>query len=193
MRGGPPPPGYGYRGYDPRGWYRSRDPRNPGEYEHYRRPGPSPWIPATILGVVLLITVMPYLRASEPTIAYTYQPAVRSPTSSFPYALLWIPVVAVIALQYFSGNWYYGHGDERFARFAMRGGGGYGGRGGAYGRDPAANRGWGGWWSWTAPSWSPYNRYNNQQQQGWMSMFLDYSGHWLLIFLGIVLFTLVSY
>lgn len=202
MRG--PPPGYGPRGYDPRGAYVPRDPR---DYEPRRHHGPSPWIPATILGVILLITGMPYTRsvtAPDPVLAYQAAAAAAAaasrPSYSFPLPLLWIPVLAIIAFQFFGGHWY---DPEGYGRFGMRGG-----RGGAmYGRGaypamaPGAyrnrglereNRGWGGWWPWSAPSWDANSRYNNNQQRGLLSMFMDYGGHWVLILLGIALFTLVG-
>lgn len=202
MRG--PPPGYGPRGYDPRGVYVPRDPR---EYEPRRHQGPSPWIPATILGVILIITAMPYTRsisAPDPMLAYQAAAAAAAaasrPSYNFPLPLLWIPVLAVIAFQFFGGgNWY----DPDAYRFGMRGRGGYPGRPGAYpamapgayrNRGLEPNRGWGaGWWPWSTPSWDANSRYNNvNQQRGLLSLFMDYGGHWVLILLGIALFTLVG-
>ena len=215
MRG--PPPGYNVpRGYVPRGGQAyeprdARDPRDPRAYQQHRHHGPSPWIPATILGVILLITGMPWMRTAstiypDPVIAYQAAAAAAArPSYSFPLPLLWIPVLAIIGFQFFGGNWpYYGDG------YGFRGGRGavpgamYGGRGGyrgdayapgAYrnrGVDPEYNRGWGGWWPWSGPSGDENNRYNNHQQRGLMSMFMDYGGHWFLILLGIAVFSLVS-
>lgn len=194
MRG--PYSGYGFRGYDPRGVYRPRDPR---EFEHHRHSAPSPWIPATILGVVLLITGMPYLKSPpEPPIAY--QTVMRT-TSSFPLPLLWIPVIAFLALQFFGGHWYHGYGDDGYGRPGIRGYGAYGAAPDAYrsrGVGPYRMRaeryqGWGGWWPWSSPSWNTnYYGYNNHQQRGLMSTFMDYGGHWFLILLGIAVFTLVG-
>lgn len=208
MRG--PPPAYNVpRGYVPRGSYERRDPRDLGEYDHRRHRGPSPWIPATILGVILLITGMPWMRWSssavytDPVIAYQAAAAAAAvrPSYSFPLPLLWIPVLAVIGFQFFGGHlpYYEGYGFR-----GGRGGGVYGGRGayrgdayapGAYrnrGVGPEYNRGWGGWWPWSAPSWNENNRYNNPQQRGLLSVFMDYGGHWFLILFGIAVFSLVS-
>lgn len=204
MRG--PPPGYnGPRGYVPRGDY-APAPREFREYEQRRHQGPSPWIPATILGVILLVFGMPYTRtvtSPDPLLAYQAAAAAAAaaasrPSYSFPLPLLWIPVLAVIAFQFFGGgNWY---DPEGYGRFGMRGGRGYPGRPGAYPnmapgayRNREANRGWGGWWPWSTPSWDANSRYNNiNQQRGLLSTFMDYGGHWVLILLGIALFTLVG-
>ena len=213
-----PPPGYNVpRGYVPRGGYEPRDQRDPREYERYRPRGPSPWIPATILGVILLITGMPWMRSAstvypDPMLAYqaaaaaAARPAYR-PSFSFPLPLLWIPVLAIIAFQFFGGSLPYYEPGYGFR--SGRGGAGYGwGRG--YRADPYApgayrnrglgpdrmgadyNRGWGGWWPWSTPSWNEGNRYNNHQNRGLMSLFMDYGGHWFLILLGIAVFTFVS-
>jgi len=186
----------------------------PQQREYYGRvqyhPGPSPWVPATILGIILLIVTVPYMKTPDPTIAY--QTVRRAP--SFPLPLLWIPVVAVIALQFFGGNRQYSY--DSFGRPMMRPGAGGagiygGGPGGRYGEGgpmyagganryssrgfgadrmmPEYNRGWGGsWWPWGGS----YNRYNTHQQRGLMSSFMDYGGHWMLILLGIAVFTLVG-
>lgn len=200
MRG--PPAAYGTRG-----GYGARDPREYNQY--YRHQGPSPWIPATILGVIVLITAMPYIKAPDATIAY--QTAVRC-SSRFSGAMLWIPVLGVIALQFFAGQWYYGYGDGvGYGRWGTRGemyGGRLGYQSGAYGRVPGAYASrsggldrmtadyhrvrWGGWWPWSSSSSNPYIRYDIHHQRGLMSTFMEYGGHWLLILLGIAVFTLVS-
>lgn len=197
MRAGPAPaPGHGGQG--------ARDPRQYNYYS-YRTQGPSPWFPATILGVMVLITVMPYMRRPEAAIAYHPATAVRT-SSRFPSAALWIPVLSVIALQFFAGQWHHdGYGRPGYRSRSYGGvpganairGGGLDRMGADYYQAVAAAAGWGGtsWWPRSSSSsslWNPSLRYNIHQQRGLVSTFMDYGGHWLLIVLGIALFTLVS-
>lgn len=163
--------------YDPS---RGRYDYNTGAFrDGHHQAGPSPWVPATILGVIVLITAMPYMRTADATRVYYRETVVRaSRGSSFPMPLLWIPVVAAIALQFFgSSGWYHGV---------------YVGDRGAYGARPGGAAG-GGWWAMSGLSRSqPYRRYNAHQQRGLLSTFMDYGGHWFLILLGVAVFTLVS-
>jgi hypothetical protein len=181
MRGSVPG-GYVMGGYDSsRGGYGSGAVRGTRElYDPYRqlhRAGPSPVVPATILGVISFMTAMPYLRTPDMGY-YGGHTAVRA--SSFPMPLLWIPVVAVITLQFFgASDWYHGVyiGDRYGARPSVG--------------HQAYSRGRG-WWPWSSWNYYPYNRYNTHQHRGLLSTFMDYGGHWLLILLGIAVFTLVS-
>ncbi|KAG0632112.1 hypothetical protein M758_1G304600 [Ceratodon purpureus] len=191
-------------GYDARRGYNNVGPALRGTRELYdphrqlHRAGPSAWGPATILGVILLITAMPYMRTPDmATMAYYRQTAGRASSASFSLPLLWIPVVGFIALQFFgASDWYQGVyvGDRYGARPGV--GGSFGGAamapGGAY---AAMSRGGGGWnWPWSgSSSLNQYNyRYNAHQHRGLLSTFMDFGGHWLLILLGIAVFTLVS-
>ncbi|CAM6015167.1 unnamed protein product [Sphagnum balticum] len=59
--------------------------------------GPSPWVPATILGIILLITTLPYssrLGAPELAIAYQAVPPVMAAYSGSLFILrfLWLPL-----------------------------------------------------------------------------------------------------
>lgn len=143
---------------------------------YYERPtrGPTPWIPATILGLILLIATTPYRMV--PDVAMAYPPARRA--ASFPPALIWIPVVFFLLIQFFGGS-YRSYRYDRLGRPAMRtasyGGGVAGGYSDGY-----------------IPG--PYDRYNVDYyaDRGLMSSFMDFGGHWLLILLGIWLFSLVG-
>jgi len=139
----------------------------PYERGYYDR-GPSPWVPATILGVILLIATTPFRMAPDAA-AMAYQPALR-PTG-FPPALIWIPIIFFLVIQFFGGSYRPYHRNERFPynRTGMTYGEYY--PGGAY---------------------DNYNRYNGPYNRTFMSSFMDYGGHWVLILLGIWLFSLVG-
>lgn len=135
-------------------------------YDERPAGGPSPWIPATILGIILLVATTPYRTA--PDVAMAYDPRRQAMTTSFgglPPALIWIPVIIFLLVQFFGGSyrsWYYrprvAYGDVATV---------YPGVGEAY-NDVNYNA-----------------RYN-------FGSFMDFGGHWLLILLGIWLFTLVG-
>lgn len=145
----------------------------PGDY--YER-GPSPWVPATILGVILLIATTPF-RMTPDASQFGYQ------ASGFPSALIWIPLLLFLATLYFGGSSKsYGYGRQGM-RAAPYGGGVAGGYGDSMyppGRDGYSN--------------SYYDGYNNNSyyDQGLMSSFTDYGGLWMLILLGIWLFSMVG-
>lgn len=169
---------------------------------YYEPRGPSPWVPATILGIIILIATTPYRRQPDPA-AIAYQTAVR-PASSFPLPWLWIPVIAIIAIQFFGGHRVYTY--DRYGRpvtrahpYAASGGPvGYGVGSGystrAFGPDrmaPGYNRGGGGWgggWPWSRGNSYRYN----PAERGLGSLFMDYGGHWMLILIGLAVFTLVG-
>lgn len=182
-------------------------------YREYQ-PGPSPWGPALILGVIFMIAFMPYMRGPDPTIAY--QAARKAP--NFPLPLLWIPVLIFLAVQFFGGyrDYRYDQFGRPLPRAGMYPGGPYSasGRygngmytdrglgvgpgvgpgmygGGAYGRERLApQRSWP-WSSFTG--WDSYNRYNVNNNQSWLwTSFMEYGGHWILIVLGIALFAFVG-
>jgi len=143
----------------------------PGEY--YER-GPSPWVPATILGVILLIATTPYRMTADAS-PFAYQP------SGFPPALIWIPVIAFLAIQFFGGSYRsYGYGRPGM-RTAPYGGGVAGGYGDSIyqpGRGQYSN--------------GYYDHYNSPYDKGLVSSFTDHGGLWMLILLGIWLFSMVG-
>ncbi|KAG0554898.1 hypothetical protein M758_12G131600 [Ceratodon purpureus] len=147
---------------------------------YYERPtrGPSPWIPATILGIILLVATTPYRMA--PDVAMAYHPAARRPANYFPSALIWIPVIFFLLIQFFGGS-YRPYRTDRLGMPPSYGGG----VAGVYG-DAGVYPG------------GPYDvnniRYNGgpYADRGVMGSFMDFGGHWLLIFLGIWVFSLVG-
>nr|PNR53475.1 hypothetical protein PHYPA_007150 [Physcomitrium patens] len=147
----------------------------PGEY-YDRRPGPSPWIPATILGIIFLIASSSYRSALSPAVAY---PPTRNPAAFIPPVLIWVPILLFLAAQFFGGT-NRPHGYDHLGRPLMRAGS-YGGGGmGEYGDGLMYGDG-------------PYNRYRQRgpyAKRDFMSSVMDYGGHWLLIFLGLWLFSL---
>lgn len=162
-------------GYGPPGY---RDAR------YHRAQGPSPWIPVTMLAVIVLITALPYMRAP----AYYHTAAVSRRYSSsissggrFPSSALWIPVLGVIALQFFATPWQHGFYN--------------GSRGGLHGARPGldARSGAYDYYRRSRSWWNPYyNPYNVHHQRGFVSTFMDYGGHYLLILLGITVFSIVG-
>lgn len=163
-----------WRGYDHAGY-------GPAARRH-RVQGPSPWVPVTMLAVIVLITALPgYMRAPPWPAAYHHTEAVRRYSSSggsrFPSAALWVPVLGVIALQFFATPRQHGYNGSR--------GGLYGARPGldAISYDYYRRSSW----------WNPYyNPYNVHHRRGFVSTFMDYGGHWLLILLGIAVFAIVG-
>ncbi len=161
--------------------------------------GPSPWVPATILGVILVIAVMPYMSLPQPP------PVVYQRSPSFPLPLLLIPVVLFILAQWLSGSpWRPGFRPGSYNRSYPS----WGNRSFAPGGKPRVVP----WWQqqqqragrpWWRPSAGPagygYRDANNMSygnNQNWTSGvwrgLMDYSGHWLLILLGFALFAIVS-
>jgi len=140
--------------------------------------GPSPWIPATILGIILFIATTPYRMAPDVAMAYGH-PARRS--ASFPPALIWIPVIFFLVIQFFGGS-YRPYRYDRLGRPGMRAASYGGGLAGGYGD------------AGVYPPYDNYNRFNvgPYADRGLMGSFMDYGGHWLLILLGIWLFSLVG-
>lgn len=145
----------------------------PNAREYYER-GPSPWVPATILGVILLIATTPFRMA--PDAAMAYQPALRP--AGFPTALIWIPMIVFLVIQFLGGS-YRPYRNDRYGRPLMRGGSF--GRFGGYGDG-----------MYPGGAYDNYNRYNGPYNRGVMSSFMDYGGHWVLILLGIWLFSLIG-
>jgi hypothetical protein len=141
----------------------------PGYYERPTR-GPSPWVPATILVLILLIATTPFRMG--PDIAMAYNPAARRP-SFIPPALIWIPIIFLLLIQFFGGS-YRPYRQDRLGRPYS----GYGDAGAYPGGAYDVN----------------YIRYNGgpYADRGAVSSFMDFGGHWLLILLGIWLFSLVG-
>lgn len=153
--------------------------------EYYERPmrGPSPWVPAIILGVILLIATTPYRMA--PNVAMAYHPSQASRLSNIPPALIWLPVIFFLLIQFFGGS-YRPYRYDRVGRPVMREASYGGGLAGGYGD--------GGVYPGAGPYPINYNRYRGgaYADRGVMSSFMDFGGHWLLILLGIWLFSLVG-
>lgn len=174
--------------------------------------GPSPWVPATILGVILVIAVMPYMSRPEPTsIASSYRHSssyvdvhrttTRSSSSSFfSLSFLWIPVLLVVLFQWLTGSW-----PELFHLDGQAGGAARSPAAAASGVMPPAY-GWhpaqgaaspAGSWPWSGgfgPIWNAYKRRKNDtvRVSNWLrTSFVDLGGHWCLFFLGILLFSML--
>lgn len=142
----------------------------PGDY--YER-GPSPWVPATILGVILLIATTPFSLIPDAS-QFGYL------ASAFPSALIWIPLLVLLATLFFGGNsksYGYGRRGMRTAPYAGGLAGGYGDSMYPPDRGEYNNSYYGG-----------YN--NNYYDQGLISSFTDYGGLWMLILLGIWLLSM---
>lgn len=142
----------------------------------YYEGGPSPWVPATILGIILLIATTPFRMTFDSPFAYR--------PSGFPPALIWIPVIAFLAIQFFGGSYRY----DRLGRPGMMTATGYGGglAAGGHGNSGIYPPGRGQY------SNGYYDQYNGPYDKGLMSSFTDYGGFWMLILLGIWLFSMVG-
>lgn len=175
--------------------------------------GPSPWVPATILGVILVIAVMSYMSRPEPTsIASSYRQSsnyvdvhrttTRSSSSSsfFSLSFLSIPVLLVVLFQWLTGSC-----PELFHLDEQAGGAARSPIAAASGVMPPAY-GWhpaqgaaaaGGSWPWSGgfgPIWNAYKRRKNDtvRVSNWLwTSFVDLGGHWCLFFLGILLFSML--
>jgi hypothetical protein len=146
--------------------------------------GPSPWVPATILGVVLIIAVLPYMALPQPPVVYQKSP-------SFPLPLLLIVVVLFVLAQWFSGppsfGRSYSQGNRSFSPGAPRRM--------VWPQQQQQQRAWpwsrpGGYGQWDAND--RYAGYNQSWTSDILRSFMDYSGHWLLILLGFALFAMVG-
>jgi hypothetical protein len=148
----------------------------PAYYERQMR-GPSPWIPVTLLGIFLLVATAPYRTVPDVAMAYHPAAARRSATFGLPPALIWIPVIILLLVQFFGGGYssYYNR-----PRPLSYGGVGFGDAG-LYPGTGAFND-------------VNYIRYNGgpYADRGYVGSFMDFGGHWLLILLGIWLFSLVG-
>lgn len=140
--------------------------------------GPSPWVPVTILGVILLIVTAPY-RSAPDVAAVGYPGAAIRPAATglgIPPALIWIPIICYVVTQFL------GTGSPRAAayyrneRFPFRN------AGMAYGNGEYYPGG----------AYDDNQRYNGPHNRTYSSTFMDYGGHWLLIILGLWLFSLVT-
>ncbi|CAK9219041.1 unnamed protein product [Sphagnum troendelagicum] len=162
--------------------------------------GLSPWVTATILGIILLITTLPYSsRPGAPVLAIAYQsaPPIKAAYSGslFLLRLLWLPVLLIVLFEWFipAGSWKrsgqfhavdgYGRPAYSYAdRTALRAAPAYNSRGGSS-------------WSrsrYERPSWTAYHKQNNYTVQNWFwTSFMEFGGHWVLIFLGIMVFSIV--
>lgn len=182
--------------YGPSPWMARGQPSRPSIREMR---GPSPWVPATILGVILVIAVMPYMSLPQPP------PVVYQRSPSFPLPLLLIPVVLFILAQWLSGSpWRPGFRPGSHNRPYSS----WGSRSFPSGGKPRVMPWWQqqqqrAGWPWWRPSAGPagygYRDANNMyygNNQNWTSGvwrgLMDYSGHWLLILLGFALFAIVS-
>jgi len=183
--------------YGPSPWMaRAPPPSRPSTREMR---GPSPWVPATILGVILIIAVMPYMSLPQPP------PVVYQRSPSFPLPLLLIPVVLFILAQWLSGSpWRPGGRPGSYNRSYSS----WGNRSFPSSGKPRVMPWWQqqqqrAGWPWWRPSAGPagygYRDANNMyygNNQNWTSGvwrgLMDYSGHWLLILLGFALFAIVS-
>ncbi len=147
------------------------------------REGPSPWVPVTILGVILVIIVLPFSRP-EPAIAY------QAPRQGgFALPLLWIPVLLIVLFQWMTGSRPELYGGRHYGASSREALGLAAGPPGYYN----SRAGIGGPWSPVArSSWNEYHRQNNYSVGNllWTS-FMDVGGHWLLIFVGIMFFSMM--
>lgn len=139
----------------------------PGEY-HQR--GPPPWVPAIILAFVLLVAIA-YKEAPKPTMqcrSVSYHPPKEKPAPFLP-SLMWVPIAILLWFQFFAGN----------------------SRSPVYGRLGASERRIGASYGPGGPLvyCNIHHARNRNNQPGTMSILLDYGAHWLLLLLGIWLYT----
>lgn len=138
-------------------------------YGHER--GPSPWVPLTILGVILLVVTTPF-RMGPDAAAMAYQPGLR-PSSGLPTSLIWIPIIFFLVAQFFGGSSYRpNYRNERFP---------YNNRGMTYGGE-----------YYPGGAYDDYNQFNGPYNRSFSSSFMDYGGLLVLIFIGIWLFSSIG-
>lgn len=147
--------------------------------DYYER-GPSPWVPVTILGVILLIATTPSRMASDAAaVGYPVRP---SASGGIPPALIWIPIICYVVTQFLGTGSSRAAAYNRNERFPFRNVGAGVGAGMTYGNGEFYPGG----------AYDDYNRYNGPNYWTYSSTFMDYGGHWILIILGIWLFSVVT-